>query len=130
MLGRYIDMLPPEAKDRIIENQSWCRASFVSDDGARCLVAAAEWWELLPDGQLVVRDGEVQEIRGRFEASYRPGGESRLWRTIDRQFDLLTRRFGMERIVRAIKQRAARSNRLDDLLAKRVTAEVTTPERR
>lgn len=45
LMGRYIDALPAEARDRLIQAQDWCVATVRGPDGARCLVGHAEDWE-------------------------------------------------------------------------------------
>jgi len=45
LMGRYIDTLPVQARDRLIQAQDWCVASVRMPDGARCLVGHAEDWE-------------------------------------------------------------------------------------
>jgi hypothetical protein len=47
LMGRYIDALPAEARDRLIQAQDWCVATVRGPDGARCLVGHAEDWEEL-----------------------------------------------------------------------------------
>ncbi len=47
LLGRYIDGLPPHARDRLIQAQDWCVATVSGPDGARCLVGHAEDWQAL-----------------------------------------------------------------------------------
>jgi hypothetical protein len=47
LMGRYIDGLPVEARDRLIQAQEWCLASVVEPDGSRCLVGHAEDWRAL-----------------------------------------------------------------------------------
>jgi hypothetical protein len=47
LMGRYIDALPAEARDRLIEAQDWCVASVRGPDGTRCLVGHAEDWREL-----------------------------------------------------------------------------------
>jgi hypothetical protein len=47
LLGRYIDTLPAEARDRLIQAQDWCVASVAQADGGRCLVGHAEDWRAL-----------------------------------------------------------------------------------
>ena len=47
LMGRYIDGLPPHARDRLIQAQDWCVASVRGPDGSRCLVGHAEDWEEL-----------------------------------------------------------------------------------
>jgi hypothetical protein len=46
-MGRYIDGLPAEARDRLIQAQDWCVGSVREADGSRCLVGHAEDWEAL-----------------------------------------------------------------------------------
>jgi hypothetical protein len=45
LMGRYIDGLPADARDRLIQAQDWCVASVREPDGARCLVGHAEDWQ-------------------------------------------------------------------------------------
>lgn len=47
LLGRYIDGLPPRARDRVIQAQDWCVAAVDGPEGARCLVGHAEDWRPL-----------------------------------------------------------------------------------
>lgn len=47
LMGRYIDGLPSDARDRLIQAQDWCVATVRGPDGARCLVGHAEDWEAL-----------------------------------------------------------------------------------
>jgi hypothetical protein len=47
LMGRYIDALPAEARDRLIQAQDWCVAGVRMPGGARCLVGHAEDWEAL-----------------------------------------------------------------------------------
>ena len=47
LLGRYIDGLPPHARDRLIQAQDWCVAAVDGPDGSRCLVGHAEDWRAL-----------------------------------------------------------------------------------
>jgi hypothetical protein len=49
LLGRYIDGLPPHARDRLIQAQDWCVATVNGPDGARCLVGHAEDWQALAE---------------------------------------------------------------------------------
>jgi hypothetical protein len=44
MIGRYIDMLPDGARDRVIRAQEWCIAAVLGPDRERCLVGHAEDW--------------------------------------------------------------------------------------
>ena len=47
LMGRYIDALPPSARDRLITAQSWCVAGVLGRGGSRCLVGHAEDWREL-----------------------------------------------------------------------------------
>jgi hypothetical protein len=47
LLGRYMDGLPPHARDRVIQAQDWCVAAVDGPGGARCLVGHAEDWRSL-----------------------------------------------------------------------------------
>ncbi|HEY0015999.1 MAG TPA: hypothetical protein VGC13_06755 [Longimicrobium sp.] len=49
VLGRYIDGLPPHARDRLIQAQDWCVAAVSGPDGSRCLVGHAEDWQPLAE---------------------------------------------------------------------------------
>lgn len=46
-MGRYIDALPAEARDRVIQAQDWRVAAVQGGDDARCLVGHAEDWQAL-----------------------------------------------------------------------------------
>lgn len=46
-MGRYIDGLPADARDRLIQAQDWCVAGVHLPHGARCLVGHAEDWHAL-----------------------------------------------------------------------------------
>lgn len=47
LMGRYIDALPAEGRDRVIQAQDWCVATVSGPDGGRCLVGHAEEWHAL-----------------------------------------------------------------------------------
>lgn len=82
LLGRWIDSLTDEERDRIVEAQGWGFGWFGGCYGdRRCLV------EQVDPG-----------------VSYRPITESE-WAVVTR-FDVLCDRFGLDRIVRAVKLRA------------------------
>lgn len=100
LLGRYVDSLPDPARDRIIRSQEW-RA--VPGSPASC-----------PPVDLA--EGRTGQAR------HRPRPFARSWRRLARlarfgprsygrireRFDRACRRFGEERVVRALKLRAAR----------------------
>ena len=84
-VGRWIDALPPGAKDRIIVAQNWNYAGhhggYESDGPGLCLVDHA-----LGDDTWLDHNG------------------------VATRFDRLCQRFGAERVIRACKMRAARGN--------------------
>ncbi len=100
LLGQYVDVLPDEAKDRIIRAQEWGQTrtrdpDFVdvlahaegkrSDDAcAGCI----ESWRIRVERLLIFGPSSRSRLRGRFER--------------------LLRRYGTERVVRLIKLRAAK----------------------
>jgi hypothetical protein len=93
MLGLYIDGRTDEQRDRIIEGQRWCIQAIEDHKHARCLVGhvvgGGAGWRALYNGWNVS------------VASLLPIGN---------RFDDLCRRFGMDRIVRCCKLRAAKGN--------------------
>jgi hypothetical protein len=103
-IGRYIDLLPESARDRVIEAQDWAVGRFVAPDGSRCLVAHAEAWGHLSvplaTGQLKSPDAPAL-LR---ELMFGPGSAER----IGARFDRLCARAGTRRAVRLCKLRAAR----------------------
>jgi len=100
MLGRYIDALPDEARDRIIEAQHWGMGTLVDAHGNRCLIGHAEDWRYA--GSLLRnRAGDAALQRWRVEDL---GPTSHL--EIGKRFDMLCHRFGQPRAVRLAKMRA------------------------
>ncbi|HEX6368121.1 MAG TPA: hypothetical protein VF006_04275 [Longimicrobium sp.] len=135
-MGRYIDGLPPNARDRLIQAQDWCVAAVRGPDGARCLVGHAEDWEALAadagwwgrwrddaarsGGRPRVEDVDALCHAGLFafrrarpadlpvyrERVRRWGAESECH--IGARFDRLCARRGLPGAVRAVKRRAGR----------------------
>ncbi len=96
-MGQYIDSLNDEQRDRIVEGMDWegDNGVFVGIDGCRCLVGHAEdWWH----------KGTHQIPRDRTE-SFRTHRGRAVWN----QYPRALRRFGLGRVVRAIKLRAGAS---------------------
>jgi len=109
MLGRYIDALPAEARDRIIEAQLWGMGALVDADGNRCLIGHAEDWRY--GGSLFRnRAGDTRLQRWRVE---RFGSSSHL--EIGQRFDMLCHRYGSAEAVRIAKRRAGRGPGSDRL---------------
>lgn len=138
LLGRYIDGLPPHARDRVIQAQDWCVAAVDGPDGARCLVGHAEDWRpLAADDGWWTRWTEADAARGagaraqtELELLCRPElfafrrarpadlaayrERLRVWGTdsearIGARFDRLCARRGFSGAVRAVKRRAGRA---------------------
>jgi hypothetical protein len=157
LMGRYIDALPAEARDRLIQAQDWCVASVRMPDGARCLVGHAEDWQALAVDEtawrswlggpaLVARDapGPASDLdllcrpelfafrraRPADLAAYR----ARVVRwgaasesRIGARFDRLCARRGVDGAVRMVKRRAGRAFAID--VAARREAEAPVRER-
>ncbi|HST60365.1 MAG TPA: hypothetical protein VLK84_16780 [Longimicrobium sp.] len=137
LMGRYIDALPAEARDRLIQAQDWCVASVRMPDGARCLVGHAEDWEALAVDDTAWRswmDAPVSEPASEVDLLCRPelfafrrarpadldAYRDRLlrWGTasesrIGARFDGLCARHGIDGAVRMVKRRAGRAFAID-----------------
>lgn len=136
LIGRYIDGLPPHARDRLIQAQDWCVASVRGPDGSRCLVGHAEdweelaadagWWGRWVDGS---RNEGCPRAQGEVETLCRPElfafrrarpADLRIYRDrvrrwgaesecrIGARFDRLCARRGLSGAIRAVKRRAGR----------------------
>jgi hypothetical protein len=101
-IGRYIDALPDEARDRVIEAHDWCVQWGLDGGGGRCLVGHTEDWREVGDGDIAVRCVDVAKM---------PGGSEDL-ECVGADFDAACARFGIDRVVRACKLRAGRPNRV------------------
>lgn len=105
MLGTWIDSLTDEERDRIVRAQKWRGGAYVWDDGARCLLGhvgdakATGNWSVFP------------EYGARADTTVAASSLGLDFRYASR-FDRLIRRFGLDRVVRAIKKRAGA--KLDD----------------
>ena len=96
IVGRYIDVLSDEQRDRVIEAKGWDR-EFVSydDPSCRCLVGHAEDW----DADFVSHD----HLGGKLTSNSR----NHRGIAVYNQFPRLCKRFGEDRIIRLCKVRAA-----------------------
>ncbi len=81
-MGQYIDGLTDEQRDRLVEAQGW--NSGTPEDGNRCLVAHAQDVDKVDHGEF---------------GGYTEGAPPFI-------FDTAVDRFGIDRVVRAIKLRA------------------------
>lgn len=99
IVGDYLDRLPDELRDRVIRAQGWRTNVFVDrGSGERCLIGHAEG-----------DDAGREWIEGT-NALHELPFFSRMG--IGFQFDKLCERFGKDRVVRAVKARAAKPNRV------------------
>jgi hypothetical protein len=101
MIGRYLDLLAREncwdAIDRAVTAQGWCSVFMVHSED-RCLLGHLHDAVYVGD-HLVERDHRACNVYGTFAGM------------VGFRFDRLTDRFGVERVVRAIKQRAGKHTR-------------------
>lgn len=138
VVGRYIDALPAEARDRLIQAQDWCVSSVRMPDGARCLVGHAEQWEALAVEDTAWRgwlDGAAPDVPAsdvdllcrpelfafrRARPADLEAYRDRLlrWGTVSEcrigaRFDGLCARYGVDGAVRMAKRRAGRAFVID-----------------
>lgn len=114
LLGRYLDSLPPDARDRIIRAQEWDFKPPCDRDNLWGLVAHASGIAYPgPGSASYARQLELDFARLIW---FGPRSASR----IGLCFCRVCRRFGVGRTVRALKLRAARENRLPFLERDRV----------
>ena len=85
-VGRYIDSRPVEGKDRIIEAREWSEDGWVDSTSCKCLVGHAE--NMVADGVDMSAEGWHAGIK----------------------VALMFERFGVPRISRLFKLRAAKNN--------------------
>lgn len=118
-MARYIDGLSGDARDRLIQAQTWIAHALVDGYGGGCLRGHAEglaslgktmdelreWHRRDPAGLNAARDITAAEWFFRFPIHAHVGRAN----PAD-AFNAAVDRFGMERIVRAIKQRAAKGH--------------------
>lgn len=136
LMGRYVDTLPPAARDRLITAQEWCVAGVLGQGGGRCLVGHAEDWRELSvdpaawrswmDGEAGgdaacraelfafrrARPADLDVYRQRV-ARWGLASEGR----IGARFDRLAARRGIAAAVRLVKRRAGRDFAVQPLLA-------------
>ena len=97
ILTRYLDLLPPDARTRVLTAGRWTTRWHVADDGARNLMGHAEDWSRT-EGQIGTC-GAPEVFRLRATA-----GDD-LWTDescIGRRFDRLVERCGMARAIELI----------------------------
>lgn len=92
-MGTFLDLLPDEARDRVIEGQFWITGEFVAPTGGRCLIGHAHDFVWDSGKQVALHRVALPPLP--FQGQH---------------FDRACHRFGMERVVRAIKARAARNH--------------------
>lgn len=112
-MGRYIDGLGDEARDRVIEGQVWVPGTQADYAGGGCLL-----------GQANGSASEARTARGRYVPELTLEGCRSMFRMVRRDaffgpqgraaqaFNLACLRFGIPRTVAAIKLRAAKPHRI------------------
>jgi hypothetical protein len=113
LLGRYIDGLTDEQRDRIVEAQAWGAGG-----GGLALVNNVAW----PNADGLVFGCLVEYAHGGNRAAQQSGA----FLTIGPRFDVTVHRFGLDRVVRAVKLRAG-SAPLEQELETWTTAPTTAP---
>ena len=112
IVGKYLDALSDEQRDRVIEAKSWTSCWVDDKDGdCRCLVGHAEDMGWV-DEQQVQRDpveGTRLVVTGLLPRHLHP--VAYVGFKVPRMFA----RFGKDRIVRACKARAAKGNRVHEI---------------
>lgn len=109
MIGRYIDQLTDEERDRIITAQDWVpnMLAFADGDGNRCLCGHVERWS-----RFDATDHAAVRRRARFENRYRRGRRNALYTDVAVRAIDVCLRMGQDRFVRAVKMRAAKGTPL------------------
>lgn len=115
LLGRYLDSLPDEARDRIIEAQNWGIGTLVDAEGNRCVLGHAEDWIFA--GSLLKNHAGAPDIQ--WERTQQFGPSSHL--EIGRRFDTLCHRHDVQTLVGQIKRRAGRATTPAELRLPRET---------
>lgn len=118
-MGRYIAAIPEGARDRLISASSWISYRMVDGDGGGCLRGHAEGLACRRESHDVLQARHAEDKRG----PWRDVEAAQVFQTFPRfgsslqnpahAFNAATDKFGMARVVRAIKLRAARLNGTD-----------------
>ncbi len=101
VVGKYLDLLPPPARDRILTGQRWFTRAYADIDGTRSLLGYAEdWWWSDPQSIPVCRALDVFALRA--------AAGDELWSDcplIHRRFARLAERRGLETAVALVRAR-------------------------
>ena len=105
MIGHYLLTLTPEQEERVLTSRLF-PGQLVRKNGERCLLGVCEDWEA------VLQDDDswydiVPGVRRLRLISWEldPGEDEERWLSVPWRFDLLCKRFGTERVNRAIRNR-------------------------
>ena len=105
IVGKYIDGANDAQRDRIIEAKGWSEAFYDDEDpSCRCLVGHAENWG---SG---IRECVVDENGISLRYLETPKGT-----VVFNQFPALCQRFGMDRAVQLVKQRASKGYQIPEI---------------
>jgi hypothetical protein len=100
IIARYLDLLPQDAKDRVLCATQWTTHWTVADDGSRNLLGHAEDWSRAAD--------QIANCRAAHVFRLRETAGDELWTDEPRisvRFDRLVGRCGMNRAVALIQGR-------------------------
>lgn len=99
LLGRYLDSVEDRHRDRVIVGQGWTSNCFIDENtGNKCVVGHAEAWYRLGAANASAAGGILRNRR------------NKLGETVYVRFDALCNRFGLARMTRLCKMRAAKGN--------------------
>ena len=106
VLAKYLDLLPHDARERVLHAQKWCARAYADEDGARSLLGHAEDWLWTP--------GTVAQCRAPHVFRLREVAGDTLWTDeplIGQRFERLLIRYGRRRAL-AITRARIESNRV------------------
>lgn len=97
-MGRFLDRVPDDARDRVIQAQDWTTSGsdFIDAQGCRCMVGHAEDWRHNSIGMQTAR---IHLTRWDDDDAYL-------------RYEPLVRRVGLARAIELVKARAAKGNRI------------------
>ena len=102
VLAKYLDLLPHNARERVLHAEKWCARDFADEDGARNLLGHAEDWLWIP--------GTVAQCRAPHVFRLREVAGDTLWTDeplIGQRFERLLIRYGRQRALAIIRARIA-----------------------
>ena len=98
VLAKYLDLLPHDARERVLHAEKWCARAYADEDGARSLLGHAEDWLWSP--------GTVAQCRAPHVFRLREVAGDTLWTDeplIGVRFERLLIRCGQQRALAMIR---------------------------